>query len=139
MKSVSLNVATNDDYPGGRGPIYADGSFRYVPIPEEESTAKEPTYSDLNLEDIRPPSTHNTVAHFDPEFPEFEYGRNYTYGDRWTTKTRELAKLEEGDILFFYATLDYADEAESEYEWINPDWGAYIIGHLTKIRLQRRN
>lgn len=42
-----------------------------------------------------------------------------------------IAELNEGDILFFYATLDYVGEGSSDYDWINPDWGAYLIGHFT--------
>jgi len=39
--------------------------------------------------------------------------------------------LEEGDILFFYATLDYVGDDSPEHDWINEDWGAHIIGHFT--------
>jgi hypothetical protein len=59
------------------------------------------------------------------------YGENYTYGDKYAVKTNRIAELEEGDILFFYATLDYIGDDSPEHDWINEDWGAYIIGHFT--------
>lgn len=132
MKGVAINVGANSSTPGGRGPIFADGTFRFIPITENnEHDVAEPTYHDLGLDDVRPPMAHDEPTHFDPEFPEFDYGENYTYGDRHTIKTREIADLEEGDVLFFFATLDYADDRPPEYDWINTDWGAYIIGHFT--------
>lgn len=131
MKSVALNVAANSGSPGGRGPIFPDGSFSYVPIPEGDESVTEPTYADLGLGDVVPSEFHETVAHFDPEFPEYEYGTNYTYGDRHTPKTTAISRLGAGDMLQFYATLDYAGDSEPNYEWINDDWGAYLIGHFT--------
>lgn len=132
MKGLAINVGANSSTTGGRGPIYSDGSFRFVPISEDnEHQVSEPTYQDLGLDDIRPKSVHHEPAHFDPEIPEFDYGQNYTYGDRHSIKTREIKELDEGDILFFFATLDYADESPPDYDWINTNWGAFIIGHFT--------
>lgn len=131
MKSVAINVGANTGTPGGRGPIYSDGSFEYVPIGESDETVREPAYRDLNLGKERPKNERDTVAHFDPEFPEYEFGEKYTYGDRHAPKTTRIAELEEGDVLFFYATLDYVGDDSSSLEWVNEDWGAYIIGHFT--------
>lgn len=134
MKGVALNIGANSNTPGGRGPIYEDGSFRYVPIVESDEHVTSPTYADLGLTEYRPASTHASVTHFDPEFPEIPTGRAYTYGDRHSPKTTEISKLEAGDVLFFYATLDYAGDGEREYDWINAEWGAYIIGHFVLER-----
>jgi len=131
MKSVAINIGANSNTPGGRGPIYSDGSFAYVPIAESDETVHQPTYQELSLEDIRPESEHDTVAHFDPEFPELDFSDHYTYGDRHPPKTTRIAELEEGDVLFFYATLDYVGNETPSYDWINQGWGAYIIGHFT--------
>lgn len=131
MKSVAINIGANSSTPGGRGPIYSNGKFRYVPITEENDAVSEPSYDDLDLGSIRPEDEQDTITHFDPEFPELRYGENYTYGDRHAIKTNRIAELEEGDILFFYATLDYVGEDSPKHDWINEDWGAYIIGHFT--------
>ncbi|RLM83506.1 hypothetical protein D3D02_17905, partial [Halobellus sp. Atlit-38R] len=56
---------------------------------------------------------------------EISESTEYTYGDRHPPKTTEIERLEEGDLLFFYATLDYVDDRAPEHEWINEDWGAY--------------
>jgi hypothetical protein len=131
MKSVAINVGANSNHPGGRGPIYPDGTFRYVPIPESDSTVEEPTYRDLNLGSVRPEHAEDIVAHFDPVFPELGYAEDYSYGDKHSPKTNRIAELQEGDILFFYSTLNYVGEGNPERDWINEDWGAYIIGHFT--------
>jgi hypothetical protein len=131
VKAVALNIGANSSSPGGRGPIHSDGSFRYVPIAEADESVDSPTYEDLGLNDIRPDEVRDTVTHFDPAFPEISESTEYTYGDRHPPKTTEIERLEEGDLLFFYATLDYVDDRAPEHEWINEDWGAYIIGHFT--------
>lgn len=134
MKSVALNIGANSDTPGGRGPIYADGSFEYVPISESDDTVTGPTFIDLGLDATRPDSVSDTAVHFDPEFPEYSFGEEYSYGDRHSPKIDRIAELEQGDVLFFYATLDYTSEGEPQQEWINRDWGAYVIGHFTLER-----
>jgi hypothetical protein len=51
MRSVAINVGANTNEPGFRGPIYDDGRFEYVPIPESEPIDPEatvPTYGDLD-------------------------------------------------------------------------------------------
>jgi hypothetical protein len=93
MKSIAINVGANSDTPGGRAPIFSNGSFRYIPITESDDTVSEPTYHDLGLSNVRPATAHDTVAHFDPEFPDFEYGQNYTFGDRHTSKTSERSSV----------------------------------------------
>ncbi|WP_394338202.1 hypothetical protein [Halorubrum sp. Ib24] len=37
-RAVAVNVAANTNQPGFRGPVYPDGSFAYVPIPESAAT-----------------------------------------------------------------------------------------------------
>jgi len=44
-RAVALNVAANTNQPGLRGPLRADGSFVYVPIPEREPTSEPATPS----------------------------------------------------------------------------------------------
>lgn len=52
MRSVAFNIGANTNEPGFRGPIYYDGRFVYVPIPESTPIPEDaaiPTYGDLNL------------------------------------------------------------------------------------------
>ena len=37
---------------------------------------------------------------------------------------------EKEDFLFFYSTLDYTDNGTEKVEWVNPNWGAYLIGYF---------
>jgi hypothetical protein len=130
MRSVAINVGANTNEPGFRGPIYADGRFEYVPIPESEPTLEDvsvPTYADLDLA-IDVESVADTPVHLDPTFAGVHGCTSYTYGDPHGVKARPLLDLEAGDYVFFYATLSLVDD--DPVEWITPEWGAYVIGQF---------
>lgn len=129
MPAVAINVGANTNEPGFRGPIRADGSFVYVPIPESAPTVEPvPTYGDLapHLPVSIPDGVRERPVHLDPEFPDYPFGRAYTYGDEHGVKARPLATLSAGDRVYFYATLSVAEPAD----WLPPDWGAFLIGHF---------
>ena len=132
-RAVAVNVGANTGEPGFRGPIRANGSFTFVPIPETESTiVPPPTYADLGL-DLPfelPQSVAERPVHLDPEFAEYPRGSHYTYGDPWGVKARPILDLDAGDYLFFYSTLDTVDSPSSSAAWITPDWGTYLIGQF---------
>lgn len=129
--AVAINVAANTSLPGVRGPIYPDGSFTYLPIPEREPTAATvPTYGDLTAElalpfDL-PSDLHDRRVHLDPAFAEYPRCEAYTYGDEHGVKAGPISTLTEGDHLLFYATL--TTHGEPVRAWIPDDWGAYLIG-----------
>jgi len=132
-RSVAINVGANTNAPGIRGPIFPDGSFEFVPIPETEPICEPvPTYGDLPLSIELPDELRETAVHFDPEFAAFGPGERYTYGDPYGVKARPLLDLDEGDLVFFYATLDFHGEAAPD--GICPDWGAYLIGRFRLAR-----
>ena len=93
---------------GIQGPVFPDGTFEYVPIPDF-GNIDDRTYGNTvdrrgrPLVDYSPPSRRATMTkssiHFDPEFESF------TYGDP-TGPKRGLRNLEEGDLLVFYAGLE---------------------------------
>lgn len=128
VHGVGINVGSQTTY-HGRGPIYPNGTFEFVPIPEEDDSVTAPTYGDLDLNTEIVKDHEDEVVHADPEFPELCGGEHYTYGDRHERKTRSLRKLGIGDYVFFFGTLDPVGTDPREY-WINPDWGAYIFGHF---------
>ena len=138
MQTIAINVAANTTLPGFRGPIYPDGSFVYVPIPEREPTDDPvPTYGELGLLDAVPFETDPALAdrrvHFDPEFAGYRGREHYTYGDEHGVKARPLSELGPGDRLLFYATLTTHDPAEWDgpcVDWRPPEWGAYVIGEF---------
>ncbi|WP_436901498.1 hypothetical protein [Halovenus halobia] len=129
MRAVAINIGANTNEPGFRGPVFPDGTFEYLPIPESEPTTERvPTYGDLapELATPIPDSLRETPVHLDPEFPEYPCCEQYTYGDEHGVKAGPLSELSAGDMLLFYATLTVDGEAA----WLPPDWGAFIIGHF---------
>ena len=149
-QAVAINVAANTNLPGVRGPIYADGRFEYVPIPEREPVDEPvPTYADLDLRTSLPDGHLDTPVHLDPAFAEYAHCDRYTYGDEHGIKAGPLTDLSAGDYVFFYATLSATDkEAEPTADdesattasdetyafWIAPEWGAYVIGQFRLAR-----
>jgi len=105
MKAMLLRVGIDTGCGGCLSPIFDDGSFEYIPIPEGCATSENRTYLDLpgrsykKLSDFVPKKLHNSKPHFDPEFETF------TYGDPTTNKRRQLLRLNSGDLLIFYAGL----------------------------------
>ena len=137
MRSVAINIGANTNEPGFRGPIFPDGTFEYIPIPETEpirSGATVPTYGELALgTDVSDVS--ETPVHLDPTFAGVHGSSTYTYGDPHGVKARPLLELQAGDFVFFYATLSRtAGETDSFAPWITPRWGAYIIGQFRLAR-----
>ena len=142
-RALAINVAANTNLPGVRGPIYPDGSFVYLPIPEREAVADDadvPTYADL-LASLPPlpfelsAETRRRAIHLDPEFAEYPYCDSYTYGDEHGVKAGPISELEPGDSLYFYATLTRHEppagvDTESTVEWVAPEWGVYLIGEF---------
>ena len=156
-RAVAVNVAANTNQPGFRGPVYPDGSFAYVPIPESAATLPRerfptdeplPTYADLDLPFAVPTDLRETPVHMDPEFPGVHGRERATYGDPHGVKAGRIAGLEPGDWLFFYATLSLrphgwsgpgaeeqagGDDRRADAD-LAPEWGAYLFAG---IRVER--
>lgn len=126
-RAVAVNVAANTNEPGFRGPVYPDGSFAYVPIPESAATRApgrfpvdepRPTYADLDLPFVVPEGLRDTPVHMDPEFPGVHGRTAATYGDPYAVKAGPIADLTAGDWLLFYATLTLRPA-----DWQGPEAG----------------
>ncbi|MFB6148464.1 MAG: hypothetical protein ABEJ48_02260 [Halobacteriales archaeon] len=129
VRAVAINVGANTNEPGFRGPIYPDGRFEFVPIPEPEPTREPvPTYGDLTFGFDIPPEVAETPVHLDPEFAGIGPCERYTYGDPYPVKAGPLLDLDAGDHVYFYATL--STHGDPEREWITPEWGTYLIGRF---------
>lgn len=127
MQVVLLRVGIDARCGGIQGPISADGSFEYLPIPDEfnDCGIDKRTYGNVKgrlgryLLDYFPESMRSkragTSLHFDPEFDTF------TYGDPTPLKAG-LRHLVSGDLLVFYAGLQgwRCDTAP----------GLYIVGYF---------
>ena len=130
---VLLRVGIDKGLGGILGPIFADGSFEFLPIPDtwgpDDSGIDERTYGNTRgrtrkpLLAYFPESRRSRMAdcslHLDPEFETF------TYGDPTKLKA-SLARLQEGDLLVFYAGL-------SVRGFDSPD-ALYIVGYFDVAR-----
>lgn len=110
MQVVLLRVGIDTGSGGIHGPLFTDGSFEYIPIPDGfgGKGVDKRTYGNTcgrkgqRLVDYFPESRRGKVLgqsfHFDPEFETF------TYGDP-TIPKRSLRQLSDGDLLVFYMGL----------------------------------
>ena len=114
MRVVLLRVGIDTGSGGIHAPLFRDGSFEYLPIPDNFGSGKqgidERTYGNTMSRRGQPlvsyfPERRRTKMrdkpmHFDPEFETFTYGDPIRSGPK-----RSLAKLKAGDVLVFYAGL----------------------------------
>ncbi len=101
---VIINVGMNTKY-GLPGPLFNDGTFRFVPIPETKKVRNGlgETYRQLGLEDWV--SNPDNYAHNDPEFETNTYG-DYRMSKRGVRlRSANLFELNKGDFLFFFSSL----------------------------------
>ena len=127
MRVVLLRVGVDTGSGGIHGPLFKNGSFELIPIPDgfQKTGVSIQTYGNTagrhgrKLIHYFPKRLHNSrhdrAIHLDPEFETF------TYGDPVILKSR-LRELEKGDLLVFYAGLK-GWEFESEP-------ALYIIGYF---------
>src|SRR5438034_1370085 len=108
MNVVLLRVGIDTGCGGIHSPLFSDGTFEFVPIPDSHGV-DERTYGDCKGRTGRAfaayfPKRNQEGAslqamHVDPEFESF------TYGDP-TPPKRGLAKMRSGDLLVFYAGME---------------------------------
>jgi len=133
MQVVLVRVGIDAGSGGMQGPLFRNGTFEFVPIPDKLPLKKKPrgekpipTYGNTagaygrKLMDCFPEPRQekqkDQPIHQDPEFETF------TYGDPTTLKSG-LKKLEPGDLLVFYAGLEGWGNFRS-------DPRLYIIGYF---------
>lgn len=143
-RSESSWSSFRQPYPNGGfwGPVWEDGRFEYIPVPEidTESDGEKPkdylegeqdenTYGtsrgdrlDALLSEWIPKSKkcifEKIATHYDPNF------RECTYGDVYTPKGQQCAELGPGDLLVFCASQTYYGKNEDNH-------GLFIIGYFT--------
>jgi hypothetical protein len=108
MKVAMLRIGIDAGSGGIQGPLFRDGTFEYIPIPDG-FCKDERTYGNTNgkygkklvdyFPEARKVKMKNQAIHFDPEFVTF------TYGDPTPPKAR-LRCLQQGDMLIFYYGLE---------------------------------
>jgi len=125
MKAMILRVGIDKSIGGTYAPIFSDGTFEYIPIPEGYISTEDRTYgytgeiSGKRFSTFVPSRYKDEKLHFDPEF------KTYTYGDpTGAPRTAAMRTLETGDIIAFSAGL-------KPYETDNYEEGIYLIGYFT--------
>jgi len=118
MFGVLVNVGSGAKDPNGRGRVFDDFTFEYLPIPEtEETICKVPTYRELGFSNVKFP---DLPVHLDPEFETFTYGHvKRGFGD-----LKSLLNLSQNDVLFFTATLQKSS-----------GWSYYVIGYFKHVTI----
>jgi Nucleotide modification associated domain 3 len=120
MKIVLLRVGIDKICGGIHSPLFKDGTFEFVPIPEyfyrthpfdatkvktfttEEGVLGKPLIEYFKTEGKDKEQHRDCPVHIDPDF------ETYTYGDANATK-QTLVNLEKGDYIVFYASLEGFD------------------------------
>lgn len=127
---VLLRVGIDSGCGGIQGPLFKDGSFDFVCIPDYKRVSVH-TYGNIIGRDGRPHSHYfadsrkmlmaDQHVHVDPEWETF------TYGDP-TLPKRSLRKLQPGDFLVFYCGLQKWD---ANYGWDQDHRpGLYLAGYF---------
>jgi hypothetical protein len=109
VKAVLLRVGIDSGTGGIHGPLLADGTFEYVPIPDGLGVDGR-TYGTMtgvrgkSLVEYFPVARRDRMrvapVHVDPEF------ESNTYGDPARGPKAGLRHLESGDLLIFYCGLE---------------------------------
>ena len=117
-------------------PIFPDGTFEFIPIPEDVPIQGDHAvrYGDLRAynnpgRDLRryiPRRLWDRPAHSDPEFDSFTYGDNCELSPR----AASLRRIEPFDFLFFLARLEHRD---GRVPAGRP--GFYLIGFLEVVEV----
>ncbi|MFC4542331.1 hypothetical protein ACFO5R_10370 [Halosolutus amylolyticus] len=141
MTVVLAGVGADSTNLGALGPLYDDGRFEYVPIPEKtrrttesetlgswELRGRDGTAADLTTR-IEPQPVRGEAAtvsgaaladwplHHDPNFEALTYGEHRTSG-----YVSRLSALEPGDAVGFYAGLRRPDGDRAH---------RYLVGYMT--------
>jgi len=136
---VIINVGANKNHRGLISPRWEDGSFFFMPIPEEGNKPDAdkdlfpgcrnlPTYKEF-IKDQKvlqckcvPDGYLETRVHTDPEFVTFTYGDNpETIAKGKAANLKQY--LGQGDLLFFFAGLTLIRNSEK-----TSDYHFYFIG-----------
>ncbi len=134
-----LRVGIDSGSGGMQGPLFGDGSFEFVPIPDKFGGCgvDKRTYGNTAgikdrkfveyFPEARRAAMISQSLHFDPEFASF------TYGDPTPPKAG-LRRLEEGDMLIFYCGLQRWDPRGWDH---TSEPALYLIGYFEVLAAGR--
>ena len=132
MRILLANVGANSSHGQLFSPLFENGAFEFLPIPEDNPTLDKSNgvfhYHDLrshydpghSLLSYVPQHLWNKACHNDPDFRTFTYGDNGTDG-----RSSALTQLRKDDALLFLARLERYIGGERTRQS-----GFYLIGGL---------
>ena len=132
MRIYLANIGANSNHRGLFSPLFADGRFELLPIPEGVTGLNGASdavhyrqlrsyyHPDRDLGQYVPENLWSTACHHDPEFETYTYGDNGTNG-----RSSALTQMQSGDVLLFLARLEGWDAGRRTGEN-----GFYLIGGL---------
>lgn len=129
MSLVLVGVAADSDNTSNCPPIFEDGSFKYIPIPEQYETTESATYQsegfDVHLSHVvhqeeEMDAFDEVPIHHDPNF------ESLTFGDPGKSRSK-LLSLREDDVLGFYCGLTPPGQTRPKHR--------YLIGYFVVDRV----
>jgi hypothetical protein len=129
MSLVLVGVAADSENASHCPPIFDDGTFEYIPIPEQHETTETATYASEGYDehlsyvvyDGEETSAFDDVRiHHDPNFDAL------TFGDPGKSRSK-LLTLEAGDVLGFYSGLTPPGQSRPKHR--------YLIGYFVVDRV----
>ena len=129
-KIYVVNVGSNASH-SFCSPIFGDGTFEFLPIPEDRELGRFNglRYKDLHsynmpgedLTRFMPKKYWDITVHNDPEFDTFTYGDNCEVNPR----AMSLRQVKRGDFLFFLSRMELCIGSQR-----TGNFGFYFIGYL---------
>jgi hypothetical protein len=140
MNIAMIRIGVDAGCGGIQSPLFKDGSFEFIPIPENPDIISKYKYGSLigrkgrPLADYFPPRRRDSMAlscvHCDPDWHTFTYG-DYTGGPK-----SGLRKLEKGDILMFTCGLEGWDFDSPPAIYLIGYFVVTIAGTVSEFSLQ---
>ena len=130
MRTYLANVGANSSHRQLFSPLFEDGTFEFLPIPEGDRNLGNSPHAvryrelrsyynpDHDLLRYVPQDIWDDACHNDPDFETFTYGDNGTNG-----RSSALTQLRKGDALLFLARLGHCTDGERTRHS-----GFYLIG-----------
>ena len=129
MGLVLVGIAADSDNASNCPPIFENGTFEYIPIPEQYETTETATFQSEGFDEHLTHVVHDgqeTAAfgkvpiHHDPNF------ESLTFGDPGKSRSK-LLSLEENDVIGFYSGLTPPGQSRPKHR--------YLIGYFTVDRV----
>lgn len=120
MTLVLVGIGADSRNTSNCPPVFEDGSFEYIPIPEQHETVERATFASEGFDEYlnyvvydgkETDSLDRVAIHHDPNFEEM------TFGDPGKSRSK-LISLEEDDILAFYSGLTPPRQSKPKHRFL---------------------